>query len=150
MSTPDLAATVVNLHPTHIICCIQTYSSRQIQHSNNVHRPLCIIRQNFFPTLCHDLTMAPEVYATRNQLCKINQLLTDTSSVLIQRSGHNGMLQLQLFWVISSYGFNHYFIFGGRATALVVSRRPLIAEARVLSQASPCGICGVTGVLISP
>jgi hypothetical protein len=122
MSTPDLVVTDVNFLPTYIMCCIQTYSSHQIQYSNNVHRPLCIIWQNFVSTLCHGLTMAPEVYPTRNQLCKINQLLTDTSNVLIQWSGHNGMLQLQLFWVISSYGFNHCSILGGRAKALVVSR----------------------------
>jgi hypothetical protein len=30
----------------------------------------------------------------------------------------------------------------GRSTAQAVSRRPLTAEARVLSRASPCGICG--------
>jgi hypothetical protein len=41
----------------------------------------------------------------------------------------------------------------GRAMAQVVSRRPLTAEARVLSRASPCGICvgrSCTGAGFSP
>jgi hypothetical protein len=47
----------------------------------------------------------------------------------------------------------HHSLLLGRAMAQVISRRPLIVEARVRSRINPCGICGGqngTGTGFSP